>query len=68
MSRFMRQIVARAQDSQILNKLPEEQIIELAQIVYSENEAFDGEEVSPEHMVKLMETRYQLLGLIPSRN
>jgi hypothetical protein len=64
----MRQIVARAQESSILKPLGESQIIELAQTVYAENEAFDGEEVSAEHMVKLMEQRYQSVGLVPSRN
>ena len=41
---------------------------DLFSCVMHENECFDGEEVSVDHMVKLMKDRHAAVGLIPSRN
>lgn len=40
----------------------------LYEIVMQENEAFDGEEVGVDFMVRAMYARYMAVGLTPSRN
>lgn len=40
----------------------------LFDVVMDEAEGFDGEAVSVDYMIKRMKSRYDAVGLIPSRN